>query len=156
LLWLAVKAIVSSQQLMNKDRYDSSKDICKQPIMSFAQEALKFFLLGISYWAYMIWGARLVTEGWALLVNGFVIPFLVGSVGYLIFKSQKVLRILLVTIASLFAALIAAKGGDPAKPGLHLIAIAVMTAISFLGAIATAGVFIALQKLRFQQQLHKH
>jgi hypothetical protein len=124
--------------------------------MNPALETLKFFLLGATYWAYIVWGTKMVTEEWALLVNGFVIPFLVGSVGYLIFKSQKALRILLVTIASLFAALIAAKGGDPAKPGLHLIAIAVMTAISFLGAIATAGVFIALQKLRFQQQLHKH
>lgn len=120
--------------------------------MSLTQEIIKFILLGTAYWAYMNWVSQTVTEESALLINGFIVPFLVGSVGYIIFHGQGTVRVILATGVSLFAALVVSAGGDPAKPGLHLVAIAAMTAISCLGAVATAGVVVALQSLRARQK----
>jgi hypothetical protein len=124
--------------------------------MKLTQEALKFLLLYAAYWAYMVWFAQRVPEQSALLINGVLVPFLVGSVGYLIFRGSNLVRVILATGVSLLAALIVSGGGDPAKPGAHLVVIAVTTAISCLGAVATAGVVVALQTLRAQQKLHKH
>lgn len=123
--------------------------------MNLTQEIIKFILLGTAYWAYMNWVSQTVTEESALLVNGFIVPFLVGAVGYLIFRSQGTVRVILATSVSLFAALVVSAGGDPAKPGLHLVAIAAMTAISCLGAVATAGAVFALQSSRARQKQHK-
>jgi hypothetical protein len=123
--------------------------------MNLTQEIIKFILLGTAYWAYMNWVSQTVTEESALLVNGFIVLFLVGSVGYLIFHGQGTVRVILATGVSLFTALVVSAGGDPAKPGLHLVAIAAMTAISCLGAVATAGAVFALQSLRARQKQHK-
>jgi hypothetical protein len=123
--------------------------------LNLTQEIIKFTLLGTAYWAYMNWVSHTVTEEIALLVNGFIAPFLVGAVGYLIFRSQGTVRVILAMGISLFAALVVTAGGDPAKPGLHLVAIAAMTAISFLGAVSIAGVVVALQSLRARQKQHK-
>ena len=113
--------------------------------MNLTKDVIKFFLLGLVYWAYIVWFARSVIEDYALLVNGFLVPFLVGSVAYLTFRSQSLVRIILATNVSLIAALVTAGGGDPAMPGLHLVAIATMTAITFLGAIITAGAVVTLR-----------
>ena len=120
--------------------------------MNLTREVVKFLLLGIAYWAYMISAAQVINEESALLVNGFIVPFVVGSIGYLSFRSQKMARVILATSVSLLAALVASEGGDPAKPGVHLVVIAVMTAISFLGAVTTAGAAVAVQTLRTRQK----
>jgi hypothetical protein len=56
--------------------------------LGLTQEIIKFILLGTAYWAYMNWVSQTVTEESALLVSGFIVPFLVGAVGYLIFRGQ--------------------------------------------------------------------
>jgi hypothetical protein len=102
----------------------------------------------------MVWIAQRIPEQMTLLINGVFVPFLVGSVGYLSFRGHTLVRIILTTSVALFAALIASEGGDPAKPGVHLVAIAVMTAISCLGAVATAGAVAALQTLQERHKQH--
>ena len=122
--------------------------------MNLAREVIKFFLLGVAYWAYMVWVAPKVPEQLAVLINGMFFPFLAGSVGYLSFCGHSLVRIILATSVALFAALVVSGGGDPAKPGVHLVAIAVMTAISCLGAVATAGAVAALKTLRARYKQH--
>jgi hypothetical protein len=74
--------------------------------------------------------------GAALILLGF--SFLFGVVAYLLLRGDSMLRMLITAVVVIAALLVFEQGGDPSIPGVHNVAIAVMTAFSVFGA-ATAG-----------------
>jgi len=109
--------------------------------MNIYAEIVKIVILGAAYWAYMAWVSPNISEQLALPVNGVVIPILIGSAGYISFRGHDVQRVVLATAVVFVVILSIAGKGDPAKPGIQLVPIAVMTFFSFIGAISTYGIF---------------
>ena len=90
--------------------------------------------IGAVYFARI---ASTVPQQLMLVVNFVVVPGALGAISYQAFAGQPFARLALVSAIPILSILLA--GGDPAKPGLHLVLIGPLLIVFWIGAGASMG-----------------